>query len=70
MYRKEVEAYFADKQDQIIADICRLIRIKSVREDPKPGMPFGEGPCAALQEAIIEYAMAARTAAAWLPAKR
>ncbi len=50
MYRKEVEAYFADKQDQIIADICRLIRIKSVREDPKPGMPFGEGPCAALQE--------------------
>ena len=50
MYREQIEAYFADKQDQIIADICRLIRIKSEREDPKPGMPFGEGPCAALQE--------------------
>ena len=50
MYREKIEAYFADKQEQIVADICRLIRIKSEREEAKPGMPFGEGPCAALLE--------------------
>ena len=50
MYREKIEAYFADKQEQIVADICRLIRIKSEREEAKPGMTFGEGPCAALLE--------------------
>ena len=50
MYREQIEAYFADKQEQIVSDICRLIRIKSERGASKPGMPFGEGPCAALQE--------------------
>ena len=29
MYREQIEAYFADKQEEILADICRLIRIKS-----------------------------------------
>ena len=33
MYREKIEAYFADKQDQILADIDRLIRIKSEREE-------------------------------------
>ena len=50
MYREKIEAYFADKQDQILADIDRLIRIKSEREEAKPGMPFGEGPYRALME--------------------
>ncbi len=50
MYKEKIEAYFADKQEQIVADICRLIAIKSEREEPKPGMPFGEGPCKALLE--------------------
>ena len=49
MYREKIEAYFADKQDQILADIDRLIRIKSEREEAQPGMPFGEGPAAALE---------------------
>ena len=42
MYREKIEAYFADKQEQIIADICRLIAVKSEREEAKPGMPYGE----------------------------
>ncbi len=50
MYKEQIEAYFADKQEQIIADICRLIAIKSEREAPQPGMPFGEGPYKALME--------------------
>ena len=48
MYKEKIEAYFADKQDQILADIDRLVRINSERTDAKPGMPFGEGPCKAL----------------------
>ncbi len=50
MYKEKIEAYFADKQEQIVADICRLIAIKSEREEAKPGMPFGEGPYNALME--------------------
>ena len=50
MYKEKIEAYFADKQEQIIEDICRLVRIKSEREEAKEGMPFGEGPCKALLE--------------------
>ena len=50
MYKEKIEAYFADKQEQIVADICRLIRVKSEREPAKPGMPFGEGPYNALME--------------------
>ena len=29
MYKEKIEAYFADKQEQIVADICRLIRVKA-----------------------------------------
>lgn len=50
MYQKEIEAYFADKQEQILADIARLVRIKSVREPMQEGMPFGKGSYAALME--------------------
>ena len=50
MYRKEIEAYFADKQDQILADIARLVNIKSEREPMQKGMPFGKGPYLALME--------------------
>ena len=50
MYQKEIEAYFADKQEQILADIARLVRIKSEREPMQEGMPFGKGP----YEALIE----------------
>ena len=51
MHKEQIEAYFADKEDRILADIARLVRIKSERETPKAGMPFGEGPCKALLEA-------------------
>ena len=52
MYRKEIDAYFAQNRDKLVADIARLVNIKSVREEARPGMPFGEGPCRALHEAM------------------
>ena len=32
--------------------ISRLVRVRSVREEARPGMPFGPGPAAALAEAL------------------
>lgn len=51
MYRKEIETYFKENKNRILRDIARLIAIKSVREDEKPNMPYGEGPYNALVEA-------------------
>jgi len=52
MYREKIEAYFEAHKDELVRDICRLINIKSVREEPRDGMPFGEGPAKALEEAL------------------
>lgn len=35
-------------KDELIKSLQESIRIKSVEEEPKPGMPFGEGPAKAL----------------------
>ena len=48
MYQKQLEEYFAAHKDEMIEDICTLIRIPSDRQQPKEGMPFGEGPARAL----------------------
>ena len=52
MDRAQIEAYFDDpkRQEQLVQAISRLVRIRSVREDAQPGMPFGPGPAAALAE--------------------
>ena len=54
MDRAQIEAYFDDpkRQEQLVQAISRLVRIRSVREDAQPGMPFGPGPAAALAEAL------------------
>lgn len=52
MYRKQIEEYFEAHKDEMIKDICDLVRIKSDRESPKDGMPFGEGPAKALEAAL------------------
>lgn len=43
-----IDAY----KDRIIQDVQRLVKIKSVDDTPKPGMPFGEGIAKALEEAL------------------
>ena len=52
MYREKIDAYFESCRDKVVQDICRLIDIKSVREEPKEGRPFGDGPAKALEEAL------------------
>ena len=49
--REKIEAYFAAHREELVQDVCRLAKIRSVRGAAKPGMPFGEGPYQALEEA-------------------
>ena len=51
-YKAEIERWFADKEADMIDGVKRLCAIKSVKEEAKPGMPFGEGPDKALNEAL------------------
>ena len=54
MYEQQINAYFDDpaRRRQLVEAVSRLVRVRSVREDPRPGMPFGPGPAAALKEAL------------------
>lgn len=50
--KQQLDEYFDAHANEMLDSICRLIRIRSDRTDPKPGMPYGEGPAAVLKEAI------------------
>lgn len=54
MYQDQINAYFDDpaRRQQLVEMISRLVRIRSVREEAQPGMPFGPGPTAALAEGL------------------
>lgn len=52
MYKEKIEEYFNVNKEEMLSDICRIIRIKSDRGESKEGMPFGEGPAKALEEAL------------------
>lgn len=52
MYRKQIDAYFADKESELIEAVSRLVAVPSVKGPALPGKPFGEGPAAALEEAL------------------
>lgn len=54
MYEEQISAYFDDpaRQRELVEAVCRLVSIRSVREEPLPGKPFGEGPARALDEAL------------------
>jgi len=52
MLQKQLKDYFDSHRQDMVADICRLVRIDSVKGEPQPGMPFGSGPAAALNEAL------------------
>ena len=51
----EIKEYAQAYQNDIIEGIRSLVAIRSVEEEPKAGMPFGEGPAKALQH-ILEMA--------------
>ena len=54
MYEQQIHSYFDDpaRRAQLVEAVSRLVRVRSVREEPQPGMPFGPGPAAALREAL------------------
>jgi len=52
MYKAQIDAYFADKEQLLVDAVCRLVRVDSVEGEPAPGAPFGPGPAAALDEAL------------------
>ncbi|WP_130870104.1 Sapep family Mn(2+)-dependent dipeptidase [Intestinimonas massiliensis (ex Afouda et al. 2020)] len=54
MDKQQINSYFDDpaRRAQLVGHISRLVRVRSVREDAQPGMPFGPGPAAALAEGL------------------
>ena len=50
--KNRISAYIDSQKDSFIKDLKSLVDIKSVREAPLEGKPFGEGPAKALEEAI------------------
>jgi len=45
----DLSQYIKANEEPLIKALCDIIRIKSVEESPKPGMPFGEGLARALE---------------------
>ncbi len=52
LLRQEIDRFVSAHEQRIFEDIARLVAINSVEGEPKPGMPFGEGPAAALKEGL------------------
>ena len=52
MLKQQLSEYFAAHRQELVEDISALVRIRSDRQDPLPGKPYGEGPAAALAEAM------------------
>ena len=50
--QQRINEYFAGKEDQLIEAVSRLVRIDSTIGEAQPGMPFGPGPAAALEEML------------------
>lgn len=50
--KQRIDEYFAGKEDQLVQSVSRLVRIESTLGEAQPGMPFGPGPAAALEEAL------------------
>jgi succinyl-diaminopimelate desuccinylase len=51
-YKEQIEAYFSNQEDALVAAVSRLVAIPSVKGEAAPGAPFGPGPAQCLQEAL------------------
>ena len=49
---QRINEYFAGKEKELIEAVSRLVRIDSTIGEAQPGMPFGPGPAAALEEML------------------
>lgn len=52
MLKEQIDLYFNNHEQEIIEAASRLIAVPSVRGEPLPGKPFGEGPAKALEVAL------------------
>lgn len=52
MLKQQLSEYFAAHRQEMIDDISALVRIRSDRQDPLPGKPYGQGPADALDKAL------------------
>lgn len=52
MLKERIDQYFQNQENAFVDNISKLIAVKSVREEPQPGMPFGAGPAKALALAL------------------
>ena len=50
--QEKISRWVDARREDYLRDVSRLVAIRSVTGDTKPGMPFGEGPAAALAEAL------------------
>ncbi len=50
--KEKITAYLNAHREDLIRDVCRLVRVQSDRGEAKEGAPFGEGPLRALNEAL------------------
>ena len=51
-HKEQILAYFDSHKDDLVRDVCRVVRVDSVKGDPLPDAPFGPGPKAALGETL------------------
>ncbi len=54
MYEEAISAYFDDpaRREQLVEAVKRLVRVRSVKGEEEPDMPYGEGPARALKEGL------------------
>ncbi len=50
--QEKISRWVEDRREEYLRDVSRLVAIRSVGGEGKEGMPFGEGPAAALKEAL------------------
>ena len=50
--RRDIDRFAAENEQAIFADIAKLVSFNSENMPARPGMPFGEGPAAALDAAL------------------
>ena len=50
--QEKISRWVDSQRDNYLRDVSRLVAIRSVGGEGKEGMPFGEGPAAALAEAM------------------
>ena len=50
--QEKISSWVDSRRADYLRDVSRLVAIRSVSGEEKEGMPFGEGPAAALAEAL------------------